>query len=329
MASADQTLVVLPRCERDPDTLDAALRHAALVKQARRVKHLGAKGRPQSPNFELIGDKASKDKGNDDDDEVDDSFFTLDDEHRARVRLTIANVPRRAGTRIKRTLRGGKGRKDAPGIVIEEVDDDDDDAGSHLEDTGGRRDGAMNAPASVNGVSDMRASPSTSQESVVSLELPAFAPLTAPSSRASPAFPAFPHLSAFPTLYALRTTTSTASSTAQGSSFTPDPPSRRLTIDEGMAPVSRRDTRSSLQHAANKRGFHLPGRHYFSRHGKATAAADAAAASEPVADPVTHALQEAGMYASEEDRVVVDVLYEHQRGCVVFVAVSARRAARD
>ena len=87
----------------------------------------------------------------------------LDDEHRARVRLTIANVPRRAGTRIKRTLRGGKGRKDAPGIVIEEVDDDDDDAGSHLEDTGGRRDGAMNAPASVNGVSDMRASPSCAQ----------------------------------------------------------------------------------------------------------------------------------------------------------------------
>ncbi|GAA5905303.1 hypothetical protein JCM8208_003809 [Rhodotorula glutinis] len=318
MATGDPALAALPHCERDNDEVDAALHHVAQRNTHRRVKHLGTKGRRRnhSHDFELIGAKLSLDA---DKDEVDDSFFNLDngdDSH--KVRLKIGNVPRRAGTRIKRTLRG-KGRKGAPGIVIEEADD----AAFDLDDDDDARDGGTTAPStapsSVNGDPKPRLTPSTSQDSLVSLELPTFAPLTAPSSGASRP-PALSQPS-FSTLTALRTVTSTASSSPPSSTFTPDPPSRRLTIDDNIAPVSRRDTFASLHHAASKRGLHLPGRSHFARRhhkGAATSAASATAEALGLDEQVAQALKDAGVLVAEEDRVVVDVLYEHQRGLVVF-----------
>ena len=333
MATADPALTVLPHCERDPATIDAALQHVAHRRTARRVQHLGAPGRRRhtkhGPDFELIGDKLSADA---DKDEVDDSFFVLDGDDAHKVRLKIGSVPRRAGTRIKRTLRG-KGRKGAPGIVIEEVDD----AGSDLDDADDAQDGGTTAPStapsSINGDPKTRLTPSTSQDSLVSLELPAFAPLTTPSSRTSRP-PALSQPS-FSTMTALRTVTSTASSSPPASTFTPDPPSRRLTIDENIAPVTRRDTYSSLHHAASKRGLHLPGRPHFARRHKGAAAAAAAASATADAlgldEHVAQALKDAGVLVAEEDRVVVDVLYEHQRGCVSSLSTShplARSHAR-
>ncbi|GAA5939126.1 hypothetical protein JCM3775_003188 [Rhodotorula graminis] len=320
MATADPALSALPHCERDADTIDAALHRIAQLKSHHRVKHLGTEGRrhQHGPNFELIGDKLSLDH---DKDEVDDSFFTLDRDDSHKVRLKIANVPRRAGTRIKRTLRG-KPRKGAPGIVIEEADDD---AAFDLDDgDDGRTTAPSTAPSSLNGDLKPRLTPtSSSQDSLVSLELPTFAPLV-PSSSSSTRPPALSQPS-FSTLTALRTVTSTASSSPPASTFTPDPPSRRLTIDDNIAPVIRRDTFASLHHAASKRGLHLPGRpHFARRHHKGAATSAAAAAASATAEAlgldeqVAQALKDAGVLVAEEDRVVVDVLYEHQRGLVVF-----------
>ncbi|GAA5849399.1 hypothetical protein JCM9279_000891 [Rhodotorula babjevae] len=313
MATADPALAVLPHCERDPETIAAALQHvAAHRKTARRVKHLGTHGRRHHDHVELIGDKLSADT---DKDEVDDSFFVVDGDDAQKVRLKIGNVPRRAGTRIKRTLRG-KGRKGAPGIVIEEVDD----AGFDLDDEAddGGTTAPSTAPSSINGDPKPRLTPSTSQDSLVSLELPAFAPLATPTS--GPTRPPALSQPSFSTMTALRTVTSTASSSPPASTFTPDPPSRRLTIDENIAPVTRRDTYSSLHHAASKRGLHLPGRPHFARRHKNAAATAASAAADALGldEHVAQALKDAGVLVAEEDRVVVDVLYEHQRGLVVF-----------
>ncbi|BGP37620.1 hypothetical protein JCM10449v2_001537 [Rhodotorula kratochvilovae] len=315
----------LPLPERDehddPTAIQQAHRKLAALRVSRRVNPLGAKGRGGNDDLEVLGEPAGKEDG---EDEVGDEWFALPDEQTSRtVRLSIGKVPRRAGTRIKRTLRGNK-RKGVPAVGVEEVDDGALDA-LELDETGtGLADaGSLPSTASFTDGRPLRDSPSASADSLVSLELPPLAPSTSSSSRGShpSSRPLFTQLSALPTLSELRTASSTASSSPATSVHAPDPPlapARTLTIDERITRVARRDTRSSIQHLSHKHGLRFPGRSTLPRQKKHAARSRAQADAAEMDEAVAEALQKAGLIVEEKDRVVVEVLYEHQRGLVVF-----------
>ncbi|GAA6054904.1 hypothetical protein JCM3770_004277 [Rhodotorula araucariae] len=303
--------------DADPSTIDAAHSHLAALRHQRRVNPLARTQRGRRTTVEVLGEPVAEGK---DDDEVDDDWFALPDDQGTRtVRLSIGKVQRRAGTRIRRTLRGNK-RKGVPAVVVEEVDD-----GFELENVCTGHADAGSAPSSAFFVDGrpVRDSPSASADSLISLELPLIAPSTTSSSRGSRlvARPVFTQLAALPTLSELRTSSSTTSSSTASSVHgldTPPAPARTLTIDDRIASVVRRDTRSSLQHLSHKHGFRWPGRSTLPRQKKPEPKMTAAAEAAQMDEVIAQALKQAGLIVEEEDRAVVEVLYEHQRGLVVF-----------
>ncbi|GAA5835452.1 hypothetical protein JCM11251_005238 [Rhodosporidiobolus azoricus] len=319
-----------------PDLAQEVGRHISAIKTQR---HLGIKKAGGAAMGVLNGGRVQKHL--EEEDEVDDDWFGVKavDPAEGIVRIGM-KVPRRAGTMIKRTIRGGRhhlrgksGRK-IPAIVVEE--DADAERFELEEDEGGAPFGTEH---SVSTFTDgpLQASPTESMDSLLTIDLPFSLPsgpgvpssssssqLQLPYGRSSGA-PPFATLSTLPTLSELRSFDSTSSSSPSVSANSRsggDTPTRMLSIDDGppMPGVKRTTSRSTFRSGGHRHRLHLPGRPKFSMRKKTTPDMENAGATPAagLTDDLTKALLEAGVVQLEEEKVEVDVLYEHQRGLVVF-----------
>ncbi|GAA5896162.1 hypothetical protein JCM6882_008506 [Rhodosporidiobolus microsporus] len=300
--------------------------------------HIGLK--KAGAAVEMIGGQGKK--YDEDEDEVDDDWFGVkeDDPSSRFVRLTT-KVPQRAGTMIKRTIRGGRGHHHRhhskkggklPDIVVEEEAAGDQ---FELEDDEGGAPFGTEVSTSTFSEGPLHASPTGSAESLLTLDLPfsGGGGLSTNSSRSQLPYgraatqPPFTTLSTLPTLSELRSFDSTSSSSPSASAHSPsgtNTPTRTLSIDDSapMHGVKRTTSRSTFRSGSHHRHrLHLPGRPKFSMRKKKTMEEkpDAAAAAAAGFDAqVMKGLLEAGVVKEEEEKSAVDVLYEHQRGLVVF-----------
>ncbi|GAA6009890.1 uncharacterized protein JCM10292_002429 [Rhodotorula paludigena] len=322
MPRGDPEAPPLPLVQEADDAAlaEEAARHLASVRSAHLTKHRGK----HAPQTEVIGESAALTAAvKEEQDEVDDDWFQLPDELKRRtVRLRIGNVPKKAGNRILKTVRR-KGRRGAPDIVVEA---DPDEAFEAEDDHDARPEGTTDpSGSSFFGDTPLHASPNASAES---LELPPVARTSSRVSNTSTFRPGFSQLTALPTLSELRTVDSASSSSPSGSVYSPPPadtPTRTLTIDDSFTAgaLPRRDTLLSMKNLKRqKHRMHLPGRkHLPGQKKRAAAAAEKqalAAGDVDLDEAVARALKERGILADEDVKVECDVLYEHQRGLVVF-----------
>ncbi|GAA6039593.1 hypothetical protein JCM8097_002202 [Rhodosporidiobolus ruineniae] len=319
MAQAD---LAIPTLEDAPDLPTLANTH---LKAARHHRLHGPRA-----SFDVLG--GNKDKGKyREEDEVDDDWFQVQDDEEARrfVRLSIGKVPRRAGTMIKRRIRGRGGKK-VPAVVIEE---DGGEARFELEEEEDEGGAPFGTEPSRSTFTDepFQASPTSSADSLVTLDLPmrptAGGGSTTPSSSRSQTpynRSPFTPLTTLPTLSELRSFDSTSSSSPSTSVRSPSPadtPTRTLSIDGSARPgVKRTTSRSTFKGSQQHHRLHLPGRPRFSmRRKKPAGRVDSTLENSAAFDAaVAQALKKAGVIGEEQEKVETDVLYEHQRGIVVF-----------
>ncbi|GAA6001564.1 hypothetical protein JCM10207_006725 [Rhodosporidiobolus poonsookiae] len=319
----------------DPDLSAAVGRHLNNKRSSLRP------GR-NKPRVEVLGiedDKVERKHTRESDYEVDDDWFGAPKEDDGGVKVSFGKVPKRVSTVLRRRL-GGTGRKKTLPVVVVEVDEQDGDDRYDLEadpagtiacvEAGGAPFGERTSSATTWTDGPLHGSPSQSSESLVSLELP-FSAGTSASGTSTPSRqnpyrqipPQFTALSTLPTLSEMRTLDSTSSSSPGTSIRSPSPsgtPTRTLSID-GRRPQPKRS--SSLSHfRANslRHSIHFPGRSKFLPKKKKAAKPEHQHSHHPLAfdEQVTRALREAGVLQEEEEKVEVDVLWEHQRGLVVF-----------
>jgi hypothetical protein len=257
------------------------------------------------------------------DEEVGDDFFDLAKERRGMVRLKIGQAQgkaRAAGATIKRIRRGGKQAtgKETPMVVVQEEELDEDAQGE--------------APAPSNqpiySPLALVESPTGSVESFdSSTGLSRTTSLThtessrPPTPAASEAFLRLPALTSLSEQPSNSSATSSASDIDSSKAMLHRPPSRTLTLDESHPKPRRRDSRSNftprrkLTHLRPK-DFNkvLAMRRRKAGRGEASLAEVDAALEEALASAVGA--------EEEKERTELDVLYEHQRGWVIFSSLS-------
>ncbi|BGP18869.1 hypothetical protein JCM10213v2_006949 [Rhodosporidiobolus nylandii] len=304
----------------DPDLAAGVGRHLSAVRTAR---HPGR--RSKGTRMEVVGTGGTDEKKkHSEDEDVDDDWFGAKDEDEAKrfVRLSVGKVPRRAGTMIKRRIRGGK-RKGVPAVVVEEEDGGERFELEAEEDEGGA---PFVGQTSTSTYSDgpVYHSPASSSDSLVTLDLPFFTggSSASTSSRSQSHGARLATRSTLPTLSELRSHDSTSSSSPATSVRSPSPietPTRTLSIDASSPASIRRTTSRLTYRSGNRRHLHLPGRPKFLPKKKRTGRVESSLADGPAFDEaVAAALKQVGVLQDDEEKVEVDVLYEHQRGLVVF-----------
>ncbi|BGO97346.1 hypothetical protein NBRC10513v2_001267 [Rhodotorula toruloides] len=332
MASDDPAgALELPQLDQDgvDEARSRVSQHVSAAKRGSKGVGLGRRRRVLKDGMEVRDGTGRKEKPPDssDEEEVGDDWFRLPDTNNERIGLSIGKIPRRAGMRIRKTIRRVKEGRFSSDLVFEEDEDEPDvialkaleEKKEDEHDAGGA---VLSAVPSVSGATAFYASPQGSTDSLVSLDLPlpsrsqiSFSRLSQTSSR-----PGFAPLAQLPTLTELQSRDSAASSSPPESTYSPplEAPTRTLTIDDCIDSLSRRDSRLGGMFL-RQRHRHLPGRKHLHGQKRRTTKLDTHIGESAELDMnIAKALKEAGVIKDEEDKVECDVLWEHQRGMVVF-----------
>ncbi|BGP05590.1 hypothetical protein JCM10049v2_001396 [Rhodotorula toruloides] len=332
MASDDPAgALELPQLDQDgvDEARSRVSQHVSAAKRGSKGVGLARRRRVLKDGMEVRDGTGRKEKPPDssDEEEVGDDWFRLPDTNNERIGLSIGKIPRRAGMRIRKTIRRVKEGRFSSDLVFEEDECEPDVLASRaLEEKKNDEDGAggavLAAVPSVSGATGFYASPQGSTDSLVSLDLPlpsrsqvSFSRLSQTSSR-----PGFAPLAQLPTLTELQSRDSAASSSPPESTYSPplEAPTRTLTIDDCIDSLSRRDSRLGGIFL-RQRHRHLPGRKHLHGQKRRTTKLDTHIGESAELDMnIAKALKEAGVIKDEEDKVECDVLWEHQRGMVVF-----------
>ncbi|GAA5891462.1 hypothetical protein JCM5296_006542 [Sporobolomyces johnsonii] len=333
MASDHNELVRLPAQDDEEDALSAASRHVANVKTNRRL-HLGRERRSSKTKKELLSEALYGEQRMGEEEQVGDDWFGVQDDDEARrfVRLNIKRVSTRAGHKLRRKVRrgkNGKGSQEAPDTIVEgDEDQEQDDEYDRVDQAEG---GAPLQRQQSSSIYSFTPLPESAADSTDTLSTADFATTDTPysSRRTSPSRSPFAPLSprtTLPTLSELHVPDSRRSPSPDSlRSPSPDRPrTRTLTLDESVPPANRRDTRSSFRHASRRHHLHLKKRskelqNLLAKRGAKGARVDSTLGENNLVAPeVAQALKDAGVVVDEEEKVVTDVLWEHQRGLVVF-----------
>lgn len=333
MASDDPAgALELPQLDQDgvEDARQRASYHVSAAKRVSKGVRIGRRPRVLKDGMEVRDGSGRKEKPPDssDEEEVGDDWFRLPDANE-RIGLRIGKIPRRAGMRIRKTIRRVREGRFTSDLVFEDDEDEpklaalkahDAKKGDEV-DVGGA---VLSAVPSTSGATAFYDSPEEgSSDSLVSVDIPlpsrsqiSFSRLSQTSSR-----PGFAPLAQLPTLTELQSRDSAASSSPPESTYSSplsEAPTRTLTIDDCIDGVSRRDSRLAGRFL-RQRHRHFPGRRHLHSQKKRTAKFDTHIGESAELDlSIAKALKEAGVIQEEEDKVECDVLWEHQRGFVRF-----------
>ncbi|GAA5977111.1 hypothetical protein JCM11641_001304 [Rhodosporidiobolus odoratus] len=302
----------------DSDLAVSVGRHLANRNTGRRFRRSGSRA-----SVEVLGEPRTQHSDSHEEEEVDDAWFGYKEEEAGRIRMSVGRVPRRAGSMLKKHLLGPRRGKTLPTVIVEAVNSEgrlDEE-----EDEGGAPFAAMPSTSTFSD-GPLHASPSGSTDSLVTLDLPFFGGTRLSSSISSPQSPygaPFGTRSTLPTLSEIRTYESTSSSSPATSIRSPSPfatPPRTLSVD-GTLPKGHKRSSSGL--SVKRRGhgsLRFPGRSKFLPKKKRGAGKRDSRDESGIGldEAVTKALKQAGLLGDEQEKVEVDVLYEHQRGLVVW-----------
>ncbi|GAA5938171.1 hypothetical protein JCM1841_001140 [Sporobolomyces salmonicolor] len=333
MASDRHEPVRLPAQDDEEDALSAASRHVANAKTTRQL-HLGKKRRSSKTKMEILSEVLYGEQRMGEEEQVGDDWFGVQDDDEARrfVRLNIKRVSTRAGHKFRKKVRRGKNRgggEEAPDTIVEEDEDrEQDDEGYRVGEAEGGAPLRRQQSSSVYSFTPLPESAADSTDTlstanVATTDSPHSSRPTSPSR--SPYTPLSPRAT-LPTLseHHLPDSRRSASPDSLRSPSPDQPLARTLTLDESVPPASRRDTRSSFRHASRRHHLHLKKRskelqNLLAKRGAPGARVDSTLGeNEVVAPEIAQALKDAGVVVDEEEKVATDVLWEHQRGLVVF-----------